>query len=100
ISVGIVGEDFNAFLFGFAKSSGDAFFVFASGGDGIDTESDPVLDNFVLFGWIGISWTVKEEFDTEFFGGFVRALFAGDKVGVGFALGHEGDGEFFGGGRR
>jgi len=40
-----------------------------------------------LFGGISVGWAIEEEFDAEFFGGFVRALFAGDEVSVPLLLG-------------
>ena len=98
--IGVVGEDFDALLLGFAEGGGDPLLVFRGDGDDVYAECDPVFHNLVLFGGIGIRGAVKEELDAELLRGFIGARFAGDEVGVALGFGEHRDDEFGIGGRR
>jgi hypothetical protein len=92
--IGIIGDDLDAFGLGLAQSGRDAFPIFTGHSDGVHPESDPILNDLVLFCGIGIGGAVEDQIHPEFLRSLVCAFLAGNEIGVPFGLGHQCDGDF------
>ena len=60
LCIGIIRYDFDAGILRFFECCRNAIFVFASGGDHIDTEGNPVFNDFILFRWICVGRAIEQ----------------------------------------
>jgi hypothetical protein len=70
---------FDAFTPGFAQGGGDAFLVFTRRSDGVDSQRNPIVDDFILFGRVRIRWAVENQVYAEIFGGAFGPSFTRDE---------------------
>lgn len=92
--IGVESDYLDALLLRFAQGGGNAFLVFSRDRDDVHAEGNPVFNDFILLGCVGIGGPVEQQFNAEFLGRLFRADFAGDEVRIALGLGHHRDNQF------
>ena len=93
--VAVKCDDLDALFLRSFKRPGNAFSIFTGNSHDINTQSDPVFDNFILSGRIGVGWAVKKQLHAELLDSLARPLLACYEIAVALAFRHEGDCQFF-----
>ena len=82
VGVGVPGDHLDAAVAGLAQHRRDAFLIFDGDGDDVHAAGDPRFDDLVLLCGVRIGRAVPDQIDAQFLGRLLRALAAGDEIGV------------------
>ena len=87
----VVSDDLDPFGPGSAQRGRNTLFVFASSGDDIHAQGNPVVDNLVLPRRIRVGWSIEDQVHAKVLSRFVGPFFARNEISIALALRHERD---------